>query len=252
MLLASSSPSVDCQRDGHASLQRPHQGLLGPKPGHKGRVASAVLLSLAGTLTGCLPGLWPDPDASRPAFLRTAEPMMTLPGPAAASSLPLVNRPVDKTASQRPHEPLHLSPQRKLLAGTLGSLAVVTLVGSALLVAEDGQATTSASCSYMGMMTSPDRCVLDTRAAYGVGFGLTAALLGGLALTLWLPTSASKPAALPSASAAPAATASVPAVVESHPAVMAPPTPAPAPASAPENIAPATPATTAISPGGTP
>ena len=177
---------------------------------------------------------------------------MTLPGPASASSLPLVNRPVDKTASQRPHEPLHLSPQRKLLAGTLGSLAVVTLVGSALLVAEDGQATTSASCSYMGMMTSPYRCVLDTRAAYGVGFGLTAALLGGLALTLWLPTSASKPAALPGASAAPAATASVPAVVESHPAVMAPPTPAPAPASAPENIAPATPATTAISPGGTP
>lgn len=180
---------------------------------------------------------------------------MTMPGPASASSLPLVNRPVDKTASQRPHEPLYLSPQRKLLAGTLGSLAVVTLVGSALLVAEDGQATTSASCSYMGMMTSPDRCVFDTRAAYGVGFGLTAALLGGLALTLWLPTSTPKPAARPGANAAPAAAAaSVPAAVESHPAVMAPPTPAPAPAPAPapENLAPATPATTAISPGGTP
>lgn len=248
MLLASSSPSVDCQRDGQASLQRPLRAQLGPRPDHKGRVASAVLLSLAGSLTGCLPGLWPDPDAARPAFLRTAEPMMTMPGPASASSLPLVNRPVDKTASQRPHEPLYLSPQRKLLAGTLGSLAVVTLVGSALLVAEDGQATTSASCSYMGMMTSPDRCVLDTRAAYGVGFGLTAALLGGLALTLWLPTSTSKPAARPSTNTAPAAAASVPTAVESTPAVMPPPPPAPAP----ENSAPAAPATTAVSPGGTP
>lgn len=173
---------------------------------------------------------------------------MTMPGPASASSLPLVNRPVEKTASQRPHEPLYLSQQRKLLAGTLGSLAVVTLVGSALLVAEDGQATTSASCSYMGMTTSPDRCVLDTRAAYGVGFGLTAALLGGLALTLWLPTSTPRPAARPSADTAPATAASIPAVVERTPAEMAPAAPAPAP----ENILPAAPATTAVSPGGTP
>lgn len=89
-----------------------------------------------------------------------------------------------------------LSRQRKIIAGVLGAAALGMLIPSIFWSVKDGQPAPP-PCADSPLVAQD--CRYDNKALYGVGYAVTAALTGGLLLTLFLPVPAASPQAAPPA-----------------------------------------------------
>lgn len=77
-----------------------------------------------------------------------------------------------------------LSTRRKIIAGVLGAAALGVLIPSIFWSVKDGQPAPP-PCADDPLAVQD--CRYDNKALYGVGYALTAALTGGLLLTLFIP-----------------------------------------------------------------
>lgn len=89
-----------------------------------------------------------------------------------------------------------LPTQRKIIAGVLGAAALGMLIPSIFWSVKDGQPAPP-PCADSPLAAQD--CRYDNKGLYGVGYALTAALTGGLLLTLFLPVAAASPPAAPQA-----------------------------------------------------
>lgn len=89
-----------------------------------------------------------------------------------------------------------LSTRRKIIAGVLGAAALGVLIPSIFWSVKDGQPAPP-PCADDPLAVQD--CRYDNKALYGVGYALTAALTGGLLLTLFVPVQAATPQAAPQA-----------------------------------------------------
>jgi len=93
-----------------------------------------------------------------------------------------------------------LTPGRKILAGVLGVAALGVLIPSIFWSVKDGQAAPT-PCSDNPLAAQD--CRYDNKALYGVGYAMTAALAGGMLLTLFLPGQTAAAQSSPPAEKAP-------------------------------------------------
>jgi hypothetical protein len=98
----------------------------------------------------------------------------------------------------RPGPFAQLTTQRKIIAGVLGAAALGVLIPSIFWSVKDGQPA-APPCSDDPLAAQD--CRYDNKALYGTGYAITAALTGGLLLTLFLPGQAATTA--PAAEKAP-------------------------------------------------
>ena len=89
-----------------------------------------------------------------------------------------------------------LPTRRKIIAGVLGAAALGMLIPSIFWSVKDGQPAPP-PCADEPLAVQD--CRYDNKALYGVGYALTAALTGGLLLTLFVPVQAATPQAAPQA-----------------------------------------------------
>ncbi len=89
-----------------------------------------------------------------------------------------------------------LPTRRKIIAGVLGAAALGVLIPSIFWSVKDGQPAPP-PCADDPLAVQD--CRYDNKALYGVGYALTAALTGGLLLTLFVPVQAATPQAAPQA-----------------------------------------------------
>ena len=89
-----------------------------------------------------------------------------------------------------------LPTRRKIIAGVLGAAALGVLIPSIFWSVKDGQPAPP-PCADDPLAVQD--CRYDNKALYGVGYALTAALTGGLLLTLFIPVQAATPLVAPQA-----------------------------------------------------
>lgn len=123
-------------------------------------------------------------------------------GPAIApSSLPPPSGSERRGSGARGARPLaRLTTGRKIAAGVLGAAALGVLIPSIFWTVKDGQPAPP-PCADSPLLAQD--CRYDNKALYGVGYGLTAALAGGLLVALFWPPPAVPQPATPSAEKAP-------------------------------------------------
>lgn len=125
-------------------------------------------------------------------------------GSSPAIGLPLLPPPNGSaptgSAGRRARPFAELTTGRKIAAGVLGAAAIGVLVPSIFWTVKDGQPAPP-PCADSPLL--PQDCRYDNKALYGVGYGLTAALAGGLLAVLFWPPSAAPPPATASAEKAP-------------------------------------------------
>ena len=124
--------------------------------------------------------------AAGSAAVSTANPPGSVPTPAGA---------VGYRPGPPPSAWPQLTPGRKITAGVLGAAALGVLIPSIFWSVKDGQPAPT-PCSDNPLAAQD--CRYDNKALYGVGYAMTAALAGGMLLTLFLPgQAAAQPAATP-------------------------------------------------------
>ncbi len=122
---------------------------------------------------------------------------------ALAPTAPSVSAPDASPGAGGPGHPgplTHLTTQRKIIAGVLGAAALGVLIPSIFWSVKDGQPA-APPCSDDPLATQD--CRYDNKALYGAGYAITAALTGGLLLTLFLPGQAAATQAAAAAEKAP-------------------------------------------------
>ena len=115
-------------------------------------------------------------------------------GESAPRVLDAASGPLPPTASPGGRAPLPT--RRKIIAGVLGAAALGVLIPSIFWSVKDGQPAPP-PCADDPLAVQD--CRYDNKALYGVGYALTAALTGGLLLTLFVPVQAATPQAAPQA-----------------------------------------------------
>ncbi|HRI50672.1 MAG TPA: hypothetical protein PLW65_10860 [Pseudomonadota bacterium] len=115
-------------------------------------------------------------------------------GESSARVLDAASGPLPAAAPPAGRAPLPT--RRKIIAGVLGAAALGILIPSIFWSVKDGQPALP-PCADDPLAVQD--CRYDNKALYGVGYALTAALTGGMLLTLFVPVQAATPQAAPQA-----------------------------------------------------